>query len=92
MPTLLPARCDACSHPARQHHRRSCEGRYIQPVRFTSISCACTNPRGLRKHRRHRRRTAWRDFTVSAATVQTIGLNSLFATLILATIWYLEVF
>jgi hypothetical protein len=84
----LSSRCDACGHPPRHHHRDSCDGRYLYPLRFASCPCACANPFGLRKRRR--RRTAWRELKVSATTVQTIGTSSLLSILVVVSVWYLE--
>lgn len=88
----LSVRCSVCNHPAKYHHRASCDGRYLQPFRFTSSDCTCHNPLGLSKRHRRRRRSGWRDIRVSTTTVHAIGVNSLVATLILATMWILELF
>ena len=91
MRTSLSVRCSVCNHPAKDHHRASCDGRYLQPFRLTASACTCINPQGLRKRHR-RRRSGWRDIKVSTTTVHAIGVNSLVVTFILATMWILEVF
>lgn len=90
MRTPFSVHCSACNHPPRDHHRDSCDGRYLHPLRLSASNCRCTNPLGLHKH--SLRLAAWRDITISASTVEAIGMNSLVMTVFLAMIWYLEVF
>lgn len=90
MGTPFSVRCGACNHPPRYHHRDSCDGRYLHPLQFAYSPCRCSNPMGI--HKRHRRRSAWRDITVSATTVEALGMNSLIVTLVLAMVWLLDAF